>query len=268
MSSGNIPPHGPTQPPASPALSEAIPEAQKRSIPDKEKQDFSNLLKGKESSSSKPANIGDENLLSSSPKHKHSINSTSDLKKGAENASGKSMANVRSGSGSGEGTVLAEEQDAERFDAKLSSEPQPMVLNAATQANEVNTIKAMQNMQAATDVDAIMKQVAKQIQVSAADAVNGAEVRITLKDNILAGTEIRIQRHGGELTVMMNTTSAESGQLLVQNQAALQKLLAERFNQEQVQVNVNVMSEEGSSDGRSRNEYFGLDDDEQSPFNN
>ena len=266
MSSGNIPSHGPTQPPVSPALSEAIPEAQKRSIPDKEKQDFSNLLKGKASSSSKPANIGDENLLSSSPKHKHSIKDTSDLKKGAENASGKSMANVRSGSG--EETVLAEEQDAERFDAKLSSESQPMVLNVATQANEVNIIKAMQNMQAATDVDAIMKQVAKQIQVSAADAVNGAEVRITLKDNILAGTEIRIQRHGGELTVMMNTTSAESGQLLVQNQAALQKLLAERFNQEQVQVNVNVMSEEGSSDGRSRNEYFGLDDDEQSPFNN
>ena len=264
MSSGNIPSHGPTQPPVSPALSEAIPEAQKRSIPDKEKQDFSNLLKGKASSSSKPANIGDENLLS--PKHKHSINSSSDLKKGAENASGKSMANVRSGSG--EETVLAGEQDVERFDAKLSSESQPMVLNAATQANEVNIIKAMQNMQAATDVDAIMKQVAKQIQVSAADAVNGAEVRITLKDNILAGTEIRIQRHGGELTVMMNTTSAESGQLLVQNQAALQKLLAERFNQEQVQVNVNVMSEEGSSDGRSRNEYFGLDDDEQSPFNN
>lgn len=264
MSSGNIPSHGPTQPPVSPALSEAIPEAQKRSIPDKEKQDFSDLLKGKASSSSKPANIGDENLLS--PKHKHSINSSSDLKKGAENASGKSMANVRSGSG--EETVLAEEQDVERFDAKLSSESQPMVLNAATQANEVNIIKAMQNMQAATDVDAIMKQVAKQIQVSAADAVNGAEVRITLKDNILAGTEIRIQRHGGELTVMMNTTSAESGQLLVQNQAALQKLLAERFNQEQVQVNVNVMSEEGSSDGRSRNEYFGLDDDEQSPFNN
>ena len=264
MSSGNIPSHGPTQPPVSPALSEAIPEAQKRSIPDKEKQDFSDLLKGKASSSSKPANIGDENLLS--PKHKHSINSSSDLKKGAENASGKSMANVRSGSG--EETVLAEEQDVERFDAKLSSESQPMVLNAATQANEVNIIKAMQNMQAATDFDAIMKQVAKQIQVSAADAVNGAEVRITLKDNILAGTEIRIQRHGGELTVMMNTTSAESGQLLVQNQAALQKLLAERFNQEQVQVNVNVMSEEGSSDGRSRNEYFGLDDDEQSPFNN
>ena len=287
MSSGNIPPYGSAQSPKSPTLSEIAADAQQKGVPDKQKQDFSNLLKDSKDSSANPPNNEDllaresvrpEELLSSK---KHGTKNDTDSPLGRNMAnihSSERLTNTAIPQQESEHSLIKDEQkqiakafaeqDIEKLDARLNNEAQPVVLNTTTQASDANAIKVIQASQAPTDIDAVMNQVAKQIQVSAADAVNGAEVRITLKDNVLAGTEIRIQRYGGELTVMMNTISAESAQLLAQNQAGLQKVLAERFSQEQVQVSTNMMGEDqGSSDGRSRNEYFSLDDDEQSPFN-
>ncbi len=118
------------------------------------------------------------------------------------------------------------------------------------------------------EIDAALTKLADQIQVSAKDAINGAEVRISLKDSVLPGTEIRIQRLGGELTVTMNTSSAEAGNFLAQHEANLQKMLAERFSNDKVQVNINMSGGDNQdTDGRSRNQYVAEDDDQNSSRN-
>ena len=135
--------------------------------------------------------------------------------------------------------------------------------------NTQNQIKAdaqlreIQQANSVKEIDAALQKLADQIQVSAKDAVNGAEVRITLKDSVLPGTEIRIQRQGGELTVVMNTSSAEAGNFLAQHEASLQKMLAERFSNDKVQVNINMSGGDNQdSDGRSRNQYVAEDNDQ------
>ncbi len=126
-------------------------------------------------------------------------------------------------------------------------------------------IREIQQASTVKEVDAALQKLATQIQVSAKDALNGAEVRITLKDSVLPGTEIRIQRHGGELTVTLNTTSAEAGNFLASHEANLQRILAERFSNDKVQVNVNMTgSDNQDQDGRSRNQYTADDNENES----
>ncbi len=132
-----------------------------------------------------------------------------------------------------------------------------MLQGTEAQLKADHQIREMQQTSSIKEVNATMQKLADQIQVSAKGAINGAEVRITLKDNILPGTEIRIQRHGGELTVTLNTTSAEANNFLAQHEASLQKTLAERFSNEKVQVNINMSGGDNSeNDGRSREEYI------------
>lgn len=140
--------------------------------------------------------------------------------------------------------------------------------------NHQNQIKAdaqlreIQQISSVKEIDAALQKLADQIQVSAKDAVNGAEVRISLKDSVLPGTEIRIQRQGGELTVTMNTSSAEAGNFLAQHEANLQKMLAERFSNDKVQVNINMSGGDNQdTDGRSRNQYVAEDNDQNSSSN-
>lgn len=125
-------------------------------------------------------------------------------------------------------------------------------------------IREIQQASTVKEVDAALQKLATQIQVSAKDALNGAEVRITLKDSVLPGTEIRIQRHAGELTITMNTTSAEAGNFLAAHEANLQRILAERFSNDKVQVNVNLSNgdnQDQEQDGRSRNQYANDDNE-------
>ncbi len=136
-------------------------------------------------------------------------------------------------------------------------------IKADTQLREIQQINSVK------EVDAALQKLADQIQVSSKDAINGAEVRITLKDSVLPGTEIRIQRQGGELTVVMNTSSAEAGNFLAQHEASLQKMLAERFSNDKVQVNINMSGGDNQdSDGRSRNQYVAEDNDQGSSSSN
>ena len=122
-------------------------------------------------------------------------------------------------------------------------------------------IRETQQTASVKEVNAILQKMADQIRVSAKDAVNGAEIRLTLKDSVLPGTEIRIHRHDGVLSVTMNTASAESGNFLAQHEASLQKTLAEKFANEKVQVNINMSGGDNQdTDGRSRNEYVAEDD--------
>ncbi|MFK0570679.1 type III secretion HpaP family protein [Endozoicomonas sp.] len=140
-----------------------------------------------------------------------------------------------------------------------------LINNTQGQIKADAQLREIQQVSSVKEIDAALHKLADQIQVSAKDAINGAEVRISLKDSVLPGTEIRIQRQGGELTVTMNTTSAEAGNFLAQHEANLQKMLAERFSNDKVQVNINMSGGDNQdTDGRSRNQYVSEDNDQNS----
>ncbi|USE34673.1 type III secretion HpaP family protein [Endozoicomonas sp. SCSIO W0465] len=161
-----------------------------------------------------------------------------------------------------------EESGENMFQNARDGSEHAMINNAQNPIKADVQLREIQQANSVKEIDAALQKLADQIQVSAKDAVNGAEVRISLKDNVLPGTEIRIQRHGGELTVTMNTTSAEAGNFLAQHEANLQKMLAERFSNDKVQVNINMSGGDNqNSDGRSRNQYVAEDNDQNSSKN-
>ncbi|KEQ19781.1 type III secretion HpaP family protein [Endozoicomonas numazuensis] len=122
-------------------------------------------------------------------------------------------------------------------------------------------LKSIQAVSGPKEINEVINKLVDKIMVSSKDAIEGAEVRITLKDNILPGTEIRIQRVSGELQVTMNTSSADSHNFLVANEASLMKSL-EKLG-EKVQVNINMSGGGGDqNDGRSQQEYVGEEEQE------
>ncbi|WP_330926877.1 type III secretion HpaP family protein [Candidatus Sororendozoicomonas aggregata] len=143
----------------------------------------------------------------------------------------------------------------------MLSHMQELQLQTSLSAQELQLqsdikLQALQQTKSIKEVEAALQKMADQIQVSAKDAVNGAEMRITMKDTVLQGTEIRVHRHAGELTVTMNTTSAETHNLLAQHQASLQKHLDERFTGENVQISFNMAGDDGDNEeGSAQNEY-------------
>ena len=141
--------------------------------------------------------------------------------------------------------------------------------NMVAQAREIQSqpeiqLKGIQQVSGPKEINETINKLVDKIHVSAKDAVNGAEVRLSMKDAILPGTEIRIQRMGGELTVTMNTTSAESHNFLAQHEASLMKSLSDRFGNDKVQVNINMSGGGGEqNDGRSRDEYVGEEEQQE-----
>jgi type III secretion system needle length determinant len=110
-------------------------------------------------------------------------------------------------------------------------------------------------------LDRIAQQVASQILVS--DASSGTqEVRITLNESILPGTEVRIAETAGRLEVQFLTSSSDSQNTLSQNQAALQDRLTERLGQRDVVVSVKSNTHEHGDqpDSRSRQQRSVIDE--------
>jgi hypothetical protein len=83
------------------------------------------------------------------------------------------------------------------------------------------------------------------ILVSAADAKGNAEVRITLREEVLPGTEIRIQRQpDGGVTVQFVTNDVRAEQMLGSRQLTdLQNTLAQSLGAE---VRVSTIRTDGS----------------------
>ena len=99
----------------------------------------------------------------------------------------------------------------------------------------------------------------ERILVSAEDGRQ--EVRLTLSDRILPGTEIILSRTPeGMLSVALHCTDASSFQTLVASQFDLKKRL-EEHEMASVEVSVDIQQEGGDADRRSRG-YFALDPDE------
>ena len=99
----------------------------------------------------------------------------------------------------------------------------------------------------------------ERILVSAEDGRQ--EVRLTLSDRILPGTEIILSRTPeGMLSVSLHCTDASSFQTLVASQFDLRQRL-EAHEMAAVEVSVDIQQEGGDADRRSRG-YFALDPDE------
>ena len=103
------------------------------------------------------------------------------------------------------------------------------------------------------------------ILVSSAE-LGRAEVRLTLSDRVLEGTEIHLRRApDGQLIVSLHCTSETSFQTLVASQMDLRERL-EDFENRSVQLSVDIDREGGEADRRSRG-YIAPDEQEPEPSN-
>lgn len=103
---------------------------------------------------------------------------------------------------------------------------------------------------AAETLSAAAREIADRILVSGKVSGGREEVRIFLKERILAGTEVRISVDAGGLRVDLFTTSADSHAFLSGRTDDLARVLKDRVG-EDVVVNLNA-SEAGREEGEGR----------------
>jgi type III secretion system needle length determinant len=98
--------------------------------------------------------------------------------------------------------------------------------------------------------------IANRILVSTPNSAGGQEVRITLNENILPGTEIVIKRDAGQVQIQFMVSNADSQQFLNDQRGNLQQLLHNKLGDGvQVEVRTQQSGQGGDSgDGRSRNQ--------------
>ena len=106
------------------------------------------------------------------------------------------------------------------------------------------------------EIASFISSVADRILVATNNANGTAEVRISLKEDILPGTEVKILLENDKLTVEFLTFSLNSKEVLLSNKEILENHLKERLKDKDITVNINFSqrSEDFSSnsDGRSR----------------
>ena len=107
-------------------------------------------------------------------------------------------------------------------------------------------------------------EVADRILVSMPDSNAPGEVRISLKQSILDGSEVRISHEGGELEVVFVARTESAERLLVDIREQFQQKLGERLPDQRVHVEVEASNRGGSSEEedrrRSRQRYVRQDD--------
>ena len=107
-------------------------------------------------------------------------------------------------------------------------------------------------------------EVADRILVSMPDSNAAGEVRISLKQSILDGSEVRIFREGGELEVVFVARTESAERLLVDIREQFQQRLGERLQDQRVHVEVEASDRGGASEEddrrRSRQQYVRQDD--------
>ena len=110
----------------------------------------------------------------------------------------------------------------------------------------------------------LAEQVADRILVSMPDSNAPGEVRISLKQSILDGSDVRIFHEGGELKVVFVAETEPAQRLLVNNKELMQQTLGERLQDQRVHVEVEAPARGGASRedsrGRSRQQYVRQDD--------
>ena len=110
----------------------------------------------------------------------------------------------------------------------------------------------------------LAEQIADRILVSRPDSGSSGEVRISLKQSILDGSEVRISREGGELEVVFVARTESARRLLVDIREQFQQKLGERLQDQRVHVEIATPNRGGASGedhrGRSRQRYVRPDD--------
>jgi hypothetical protein len=102
----------------------------------------------------------------------------------------------------------------------------------------------------------LVSQLAERILVSASDALGGREVRITLREDVLPGTEIRIQRQeGGSLSVSFVTNDLQAEQML--GSGSLKDLQNTLVDKLQVEVKVYTVRTDGGLTAESGSRQTG-----------
>ena len=114
------------------------------------------------------------------------------------------------------------------------------------------------------DVAQVAAQVADRILVSLPEPGAPDEVRITLRESVLDGSDIRISREAGEIRVVFVAPTETAGRLLADHRAVFEQSLSERLREEEVHVVVEgpggAETSRGDGDGRSRQRYVAEDD--------
>ena len=110
----------------------------------------------------------------------------------------------------------------------------------------------------------LAEQVADRILVSMPESGAPGEVRISLKQSILDGSDVRIFHEGGDLKVVFVAETVSAQRFLADNRAFMQQTLGERLQGQSVQVEVEVPNRgetsREDSRGRSRQQYVREDD--------
>lgn len=103
------------------------------------------------------------------------------------------------------------------------------------------------------NISKVAREIADRILVSDVSRGGGEEVRISLKDSVMPGTEIRILKEGESIRVEILTTSNDSHRLLSEHRGSLQDALKERVGDSvSVEVKFNESGGREERDGRSR----------------
>ncbi|MDE0062054.1 MAG: hypothetical protein OXU72_04605 [Gammaproteobacteria bacterium] len=132
-------------------------------------------------------------------------------------------------------------------------------------APESGNIAAPETVQSpASRAVAIAEQVADRILVAAPEPGTSGEVRISLRESVLDGSDVRIFREGGELRIVFLPSTEAAGQLLTDNGTVFQQALGERLQDERVRVEVELPGQgaagQQDNEGRSRQRYVSPDD--------
>jgi type III secretion system needle length determinant len=117
--------------------------------------------------------------------------------------------------------------------------------------------------EASFSVSEAAQEIADRILVSDPSLSGKAEVRLTLRESVMPGTEVRISKESGMVQVELVTTSDQSFALLASQKGNLEQMLKDRMGDG---VNVQVkFSESGreEGDGRSRQQRSAYDEQEE-----
>ena len=116
----------------------------------------------------------------------------------------------------------------------------------------------------AQDIGQVAGQVADRILVSMPAPGAPEEVRITLRDSVLEGSDVRISREGGEIRIVFVAQTEAAQRLLADHRGVFEQTLGERLGEERVHVAVEGPDSGDTSrsegDGRSRQQYVPEDD--------
>ncbi|MDR0755811.1 MAG: hypothetical protein LBE99_02780 [Puniceicoccales bacterium] len=148
--------------------------------------------------------------------------------------------------------------------------PLPIGLPSSTSSGDtiLNNLQSFSQTSSNTALDhshrlqQIKTELVDQILISSNALENKQVVKIALNPQLLAGTEVNLQKQGNNLQVTFVTTNVQAETFLVNTHTHLQTHLVERLNHFQ-EISVSVHGTKGNTasgqgqpqDGRSRNRY-------------